>query len=138
MRIVQPLFRSACVVSGVIFGTMHVVNISSVADVPSVAMQMLFTAGMGMLFGAIYFRCGNIWATVVLHMLWDASLFAATTSSDLVKAADSSASVGGNPIGGVIIFAVFAGLSLFLLRKSKTVQVREAWSGVIDAPADGE
>lgn len=129
----------ACVVSGVIFGAMHVVNISSIADVPSVAMQMLFTAGMGMLFGAVYFRCGNIWATVILHMLWDASLFSVTTSSDFAKTASSSTSVGnGNPIGSVIIIAAFVGISLFLLRKSKTAQVREAWAGVIAAPVDGE
>ena len=123
----------ACAVSGVIFGAMHVVNISSIADVPDVAMQMLFTAGMGMLFSAIYFRCGNIWATVILHMLWDASLFSVTTSSDFAKAASSSTSVGsGNPIGSVVIVAVFVGISLFLLRKSKTAQVREAWAGVIE------
>lgn len=126
----------ACVVSGVIFGLMHVVNLFSGVDASSVAMQVLSTAGAGMFFGAIYFRCGNIWASVVLHMLWDASLFAATTSASFAKAASSSSSVGGgNPVGGILFFAFLVGLSLFLLRKSKTGQVQEAWLGAIDVPA---
>ena len=128
----------ACVVSGVIFGAMHIVNIFD-ADAASVAMQIVTTTGAGMVFGAIYFRCGNIWAGVVLHALWDASLLAATTSASFQKAAaDTSASSvgGGNPVGGVIFFVFLVGLSLFLLRKSKTKQVQEAWAGTIEAPAD--
>lgn len=128
----------ACVVSGVIFGVMHIVNIFD-ADAASVAMQIVTTTGAGMVFGAIYFRCGNIWAAVVLHALWNASLLAATTSASFQKAAAdaSSSSVGGgNPVGGVIFFVFLVGLSLFLLRKSKTKQVQEAWAGTIEAPAD--
>ena len=128
----------ACVVSGVIFGAMHIVNIFD-ADAASVAMQIVTTTGAGMVFGAIYFRCGNIWAGVVLHALWDASLLAATTSASFQKAAaDASASSvgGGNPVGGVIFFVFLVCLSLFLLRKSKTKQVQAAWAGTIEAPAD--
>lgn len=126
----------ACIVSGVIFGAMHVINLLFDMDTSSVIMQMLSTAGMGMLFAAIYFRSGNLWACVVLHMLWDAALFAATTSASFAKAASSSASTSsGNPIGSILFLAVYVVLSLFLLRKSKTTQVQEAWSGVIDGPA---
>ncbi len=128
----------ACVVSGIIFGVMHIVNIFD-ADAASVAMQIVTTTGAGMVFGAIYFRCGNIWAGVVLHALWDASLLAATTSASFQKAAAnaSASSVGGgNPVGGVIFFVFLVGLSLFLLRKSKTRQVQAAWAGTIEAPAD--
>lgn len=130
----------ACVVSGLIFGAMHIVNIFD-AGAESVAMQVVTTTGAGMVFGAIYFRSGNIWAGVILHALWDASLLAATTSASFQKsaaAAASSSSVGGgNPVGGVIFFVFLVCLSLFLLRKGKTEQVRDAWAGTIEAP-EGE
>ena len=127
----------ACVVSGIIFGAMHVVNIFTGADVPSVALQMLTTAGAGMLFGAIYFRSSNLWACVLLHMLWDSALFAATTSASFAKAASTSVG-GGNPVGGVIFAAFLVGISLFLLRKGRTEQVQEAWSGTIETSAGKE
>ncbi len=124
----------ACVVSGVIFGLMHAVNLFQGVGVQDVAMQVMTTTGVGMLFAAVYFRCGNIWAPVVLHMLWDASLFAATTSASFGQMASSASSVGGgNPIGGAIFFAFFIGLALFLLRKSKIPQVKETWSDTIES-----
>lgn len=123
----------ACIVSGTIFGAMHVVNFLFDADASSVIMQVFSTAGMGMLFAAIYFRSGNLWSCVVLHMLWDAALFAATTSASFAKAANSSASASdGNPIGSILFLAVYVALSLFLLRKSKTAQVQETWSNTIE------
>ena len=122
----------ACVASGVIFGAMHIVNIVSM-DVPSVLMQMMTTAGAGMVFGAIYFRSGNLWVCVLLHMLWDASLLAATTSASFADAAASTG--GGNPVGSVIFFAVLVGVALFLLRKGRVGQVQEAWAGAIETPA---
>ncbi len=125
----------ACAASGVIFGVMHIVNVFSGVGIQDVAMQIVSTTGLGMLFGAIYFRCGNIWAPVVLHMLWDASLFAATTSADFAEKAAASSSVGGgNPVGGIIFFAFVMGLSFFLLRKGKAAQVQEAWAGLIEPP----
>ncbi len=129
----------ACVLSGVIFGVMHIVNVFSGVGAQELVMQILLTTGVGMFLGAVYFRCGNIWAPVALHMLWDASLYAATTSASVSQAASSSASVGGgNPVGGIVFCAFLIGLSLFLVRKGRTPQVQQAWAGTIDAPAASE
>lgn len=123
----------ACVVSGVIFGAMHVVNLFGGMDPAGVVVQMLSTAGAGMVFAAIYFRCGNLWATVVLHALWDASLLAATVSSKGVDAVSSAG--GGNPAGSIVFLVVLVLIALFLLRKKKTAQVQQAWADAIEPPA---
>lgn len=119
----------ACVLSGVIFGTMHIVNLFQ-ADVTSVLFQIVTTSGIGMLFAAIYFRCGNIWSCIVLHMLWDATFFVATI---VPSGADTSAVGGNGSAGSVVFFAMTVAVAAFLLRKKKLPQVKEAWDDMIEA-----
>lgn len=118
----------ACALSGVIFGVMHIVNLFQ-ADVTSVLFQVVTASGLGMLFAAIYFRCGNIWACIVLHMLWDATFFIAA----IVPSNASTSTVGGSgSAGSFVFFAMTVAVTAFLLRKKKLPQVKEAWGDLIE------
>ncbi len=118
----------ACALSGVIFGAMHFVNLLQL-DVGSVLAQVAVTTGAGILFSAIYFRCGNIWACVILHMLWDATLFAAISGSQIT---DGSSTAGSGNLGSLGFCAVLVAISVFILRKKKIAQVRKAWGDLIE------
>ena len=63
-------------ISGFIFGMMHLGNIYTMGqDIPTTIMQVLSASGTGVLLGLIYYKTRNIWSVVILHALWDFSLF---------------------------------------------------------------
>ncbi len=129
---------TACGLSGLIFGLMHLVNLAF-SPAPAVIAQVVSATFAGILLAAIYFRSGNIWATVLLHSLYDMS----GSMSSLLQTSSTAASA---PVDGAtaqalalvmpMAFGVIIGcIALFLLRKSKIGQVREAWSETIETPA---
>ena len=85
----------ACLLSGVLFGAAHLTNLSSSAPF-GVLMQCAFSASLGALFAAIYFRTGNLWVTVFLHGAMDIAsmliggLYGTTTLSESVSGYDAS------------------------------------------------
>lgn len=61
---------SATVGSGMVFGLMHLTNMLGATDVgyiQGVIVQVVCACAMGMALSAVYFRCRNIWAMVLLH-----------------------------------------------------------------------
>lgn len=63
------------IISGVIFGLMHLGNIAIGQNIPDTITQVLNTASMGILFGLIYYKTKNIWSVIFLHAFWDFSIF---------------------------------------------------------------
>ncbi len=64
------------IVSGLIFGLMHLGNIYNMGQsVPTTIIQACTASATGILFGLIYYKTKNIWSVVVIHGLWDFSLF---------------------------------------------------------------
>ena len=64
------------IVSGLIFGLMHLGNIYSMGQsIPTTLGQVVSAAATGIFFGLIYYKTKNIWTVVTLHGLWDFSLF---------------------------------------------------------------
>ena len=63
------------VISGVIFGLMHLGNIYTMGQaIPTTIIQVLSASATGIVFGLIYYKTKNIWSVVALHGLWDFSL----------------------------------------------------------------
>lgn len=58
------------VISSLIFGLMHLSNISIQSTFDTV-LQIINALAMGMLLGSIYYKSNNIWTVIVLHALWD-------------------------------------------------------------------
>ena len=57
--------------SSLIFGAMHLLNISSLASIPGCLFQTLYTFGLGVVLGFIYIFSKNIVFPIVLHLLFN-------------------------------------------------------------------
>ena len=113
----------ACLLSGLYFGAAHLTNLSSSAPF-GVLMQCAFSASLGALFAAIYFRTGNLWVTVFLHGAMDIAsmliggLYGTTTLSESVSGYDASM---------LLTVVVYLLPVAFLLRKKKLPEVQLYW-----------
>ena len=61
----------AVILSGVLFGAVHLTNISQGVTVTSAMIQAVNAAFLGVIFGAVYARSGNIWLVMTFHALVD-------------------------------------------------------------------
>lgn len=128
---------AACGLSGLFFGLMHLVNLVE-APASSVVPQVVSAAFAGILLAAVYFRSGNIWANVALHMVYDMGgalgvLF--KTSADAGAGVDAASAQALSFVMPMALGLILGCVALFLLRKSKVAQVREAWADVVECSA---
>lgn len=105
--------------SGIAFGLLHALNAIATGDIFAALVQVIYTAAIGMLDGAVYLRSRNIWGVLLMHTLTDVSAFLAVF--------DSTAS------GMDIIFCVFGSLlfialALYLIRPAKRAEIDELWA----------
>ena len=59
--------------SSIVFGLIHLMNIIAGGDPMAVIIQAIYATGVGMLFGAVYLRTGNLWPTILGH--WSVDFF---------------------------------------------------------------
>ena len=62
-------------ISGLIFGLMHFGNMVNGQDLATTVIQVINAFGIGVVLGVIYYRTKNIWTVILIHGLWDFSLF---------------------------------------------------------------
>lgn len=128
----------AAALSGLIFGAMHLTNAIN-GDLTSTLVQVATCATSGFLYGAVYFRGGNIWSIALIHGLNDVAASLATVlflgGVELEQAAVATESLS------IASFAypAFIGildivLALYLLRPRKAGEVKQSWPEI---PADG-
>lgn len=72
----------AIILSGVLFGAVHLTNISQGVTVTSAMIQAINAAFLGVIFGAVYARSGNIWLVMTFHALVD---FASLMGSGILE-----------------------------------------------------
>lgn len=129
----------AAVISGLIFGLLHLTNLMSVTSVKGVLIQAASAFTGGLMYAAIYYRTGNIWATVILHGLNDiaagigAGMFTYETGmmSNVEGLESADWMIALLPLREFLI-------ALFLLRKGKLPQIQQIWSDLIPAAASCE
>jgi membrane protease YdiL (CAAX protease family) len=108
----------AVIVSGLLFGGVHINNIFYGVKLMGLIAQIVSACGAGLLFTAIYLRGGNIWVLMLIHAIVDAgALLESTFTVTTVTKVDEVSSQ--NPWGAVLIVCLHTFLALFLLRKSK-------------------
>ena len=80
------------VVSGVIFGLVHLTNALSGQDIITTLMQVLQASSLGILLGSIYFITKNIWSVVFLHAFYDFAIMLGEVNSykDCINSTDIS------------------------------------------------
>lgn len=62
------------ILSSLIFGAIHLLNLFAGQTLLETILQVLQAVSSGFLFGAIYYRTGNIWSTIFLHGFYDFSI----------------------------------------------------------------
>lgn len=126
----------AVVASGLIFGAMHLTNALH-GDLPGTLVQVMLCVTGGVLYGAIYFRCGNLWSIALIHGLNDV---AAGTMDWLFNGGVSieraaSAITATDLIYPLIIAALDLSVAFFLLRPKKAGEVAKYWPEI--GPGEG-
>jgi len=118
------------IISSTIFSLLHAINLLSGMDIGKNLNQLFYTFAIGMVFGAVYLRCGSILPCIAAHFAMDFTAY--ILGLEDVKQQQSTASVVTGtffneyivrniPYMVMIIFAVF------LIRKSKRGEICELW-----------
>ena len=110
--------------SSIVFGLIHLGNFLSGADLMASIVQAIYATGVGMLFGAVYLRTGNLWPTILGHWSVD---FMEMIRKDL---AVSNGLMMGMGLGDWITVAAgaFAGIFALVLMSSKhRPEIMEIW-----------
>lgn len=90
------------IASGVIFGLIHFINVSSNGFAGTIT-QVLSASASGILFGFIYYRTKNIWSVVFLHAYWDFMLFLGELAPVTEVTANVSVTTTLGIIGSILI-----------------------------------
>lgn len=114
----------ACLFSGLLFGSGHLINLLSSAPM-GVLVQCGMTASLGMLYTAVYFRSGNLWVLIFLHMLQDtAALIQSGLCEDMASLSEVVSSYDPSMLIGALFYLIPAA---FLLRKKRSPEVAAFW-----------
>jgi membrane protease YdiL (CAAX protease family) len=111
--------------SSLFFGLCHISNVFFGMEPISVLTQVISAAFLGLLYGAIYLRSGNIWVLIVLHSVTDIAGLAGSNflvgSNDIEQMSETMAF----SIGKAIMWLIYIGFAIFLLRPSKCEEIFE-------------
>ena len=116
--------RTVFWLSSIVFGLVHLANLTAGGDPVAVAIQSVYAVGAGMLLGAVYLRTGNLWPTIIGHFTGD---FMELIRRDLSA---SSGIMTGMGIGDWITIAaavLAAVLALRLMRPEHWPEILEVW-----------
>lgn len=109
------------VLSGVLFGAIHMFNMLAGVTFTSALVQSISATGVGVLFGAVYLRGGNIWFLVLIHALVDSVGF--FSSSFLVTEITGVQEINNINFESLISIPITVLIAIFLLRKSKRQEI---------------
>ena len=117
--------RLAVVVS-ILFGLSHLVNLTGGSDLYMTILQAVSSAGVGLMFMAIYLRTGSILPTMFLHALYDWMCFVSDPTLT-----DNGLVTGATPLSAqiveIILTVIRTAIALYMLRKSKWREINEVW-----------
>ena len=111
--------------TSVFFGLVHFLNIIKGAALNDTIFQCISAIGIGVMFGAIYLRTGNIVLCMILHALHDilALMVVGATDSNGVILEMSTF----DAITSVIVGVVGIALGTYLIRKSVRADIVKVW-----------
>lgn len=104
----------AAVISSVLFGAIHLVNLATGANPVNVGFQIVYTAGIGFAFAAAALVTGAIWPLVAIHCILD---FANALQASEVGTATAPGPDVANGVLNIALAAIFAGYGYWLLRR---------------------
>ena len=115
LRAIAPLgLWRAAIISSVIFGVAHSLNILSGSNPISTLLQIGYALAIGFAFAAVTLRTGVIWPLVIIHALIDFAAFIAAGKTD------SSATVSTSSIMMSVIYIVtFTVYGVFIMQSGQ-------------------
>ncbi len=114
------------IISGVLFGLVHLINAFSGQDIFTTIMQVIQTSAIGILLGSIYYISKNIWSVVALHSIYDFVILLGEVNSYKDCVNNPNISVAMN-IFTIIITICYSVIYLigayFILQKSNVYKI---------------
>ena len=116
--------QKAALMSSAIFGVIHLINMVRAPIIETFAL-VIFAFGFGVLFAAIYVRCENLWAVVLLHAFFNFVTGAANilTPIELISA-NGAAEMIVAQIPLIVVAMLAACLGMFFIRRKKILLLR--------------
>ncbi len=121
----ERMIPVALIITSVIFGATHGLNVLVGADKGSTASQVITATMLGMFFGALYLRCANLWPGIILHALND--IIALTNVSHVSEQGVVTGAASWWDYVDLVTCTVLAAISLWLIRPEKRAEIREIW-----------
>ena len=110
------------IVSALLFGLAHLGNVGA-APLDATIFQVFYASAIGILFGAVYLRTGNLWVLIFCHALNDIIVAAFTTNGLVADALVWNASNIATAIISIIVII----LGFYYVRSSKHDEIIEVW-----------
>lgn len=105
-------------VSGAAFGLLHAVNVIVTGDAFAATIQVIYTAAIGIFYGAVFIRSRNVRGVILMHTLTDVSAFIAVFDGN----------VSGMDIAFCVVGSlIFIALALYLIRPAKRAEIDALW-----------
>lgn len=120
----------AAVLSSLAFGLFHLMNLTSGAELGLTLLQVVYAAGIGLFFCAVYFRTGSLIPPILMHAFIDASSWIETEES-----ADPSLI---SKILVIVICVALGVIGIYYLRPAKQDEIREIWAEKFSQNAEEE
>lgn len=114
------------VISSVLFGLIHFVNLTTGASFQGVLIQVIAASFLGIYLSALYLRSGSVWTTAILHGIYDlaASIPNLFDTEEFVDSATQYGEAISNYNWISVLFSfVFVLGAIFLLRNKKMKNV---------------
>ena len=119
----------ALLLSSAAFGLMHGANALFGADPVMTIIQVVETTCLGILFGAIFLRGGNLWPLILVHFANDMIALSASSADAITENGIILSSASAEDIFTVAVVLVFAAIGVWLVRPSKRAQILALWRG---------
>ncbi len=113
---------TSIILSSIIFGIVHISNVSNSQDLLSTLTQIINATGVGILLSCIYFRTKNIWSIIFLHAFYDFFIMLPNAGliRDCIEQITTNAVLIYNIYSTSLLFLIWLISALIIFRKSKT------------------
>lgn len=122
-KVTVSTIRKSIVMSGVVFGALHMFNVFIGVTFTSALIQAINAFLMGIFFGAVYVRSSkNLWTCIILHAAWD---FVGFLNGGMLMGRGVDDTINGASFAVLYSSIAFMLYALFLLRNKKLKEFEE-------------
>lgn len=130
-----------CLISSVVFGLVHSLNIFSGANMFSTICQVITTFCIGIVFATIFMNCGSLWPSIIFHAAHD--IYAISTSSSVTEQGVVTGGIHASDIVDAICCIAMAAFVIIRYmtpeRRAKIVEIwNHKWSKDQPVPVEPE